>query len=187
MPRMLPHSGCLFSRMVLGALCLCLIVAGCGGGSSSSTQASEEHGSGAEPSAQFFKPGGDNNKIVKFGHEAPPKEREEANEVVEESLKARAAADFAHQCETLNMIGIAEIPRAKGRQDCPAALKKYAEPLSLSKKVRKDTLSGRIAAMRVKGNEGYVLYHGNTGKDYALPIGKEDGSWKVSSLFTIEL
>jgi hypothetical protein len=168
-----------------------LLVAGCGGGSSSSssssasssaTTASDSSG-GAEPSKQFLKPKG-NNKIAEFGSEASVEERETASKVVEESLKAREDADFATQCETLSLKGIKEIPGTKTRAECPKALKSFAEPLSETKKARKDTLSGPIDAMRVKGEKGYALYHGTDKKNYAVPLEEEDGAWKVASVIT---
>jgi hypothetical protein len=159
---------------------LSLVVTGCGGGSSSTGS------EGRNPSSQFLKPGG-KNTIPKFGQEASSEEREAAGSVVDESFKARAAADFATQCQTLSPRAIKEIPGAKDLQGCPKALKELAEPLSQSKKIRADSLSGSIAAMRVKGDRGYALYHGNDGKNYAVALGKEDGTWKVASILTIEL
>jgi hypothetical protein len=127
------------------------------------------------------------NTIPKFGEEASVEEREAANAVVVASLKARQAADFAAQCETLDQAAMKEIPKAKNLQGCPAALKKFAEPLSATKKFRKNTLSGSIAALRVKGDEGYALFHGTDGTDYAVPLEKEDGVWKVSAVNAIQL
>lgn len=172
-------------------LCLALLfagvlIAGCGGGSSSSTASSSEAASGTEPSAQFLKKKG-KNTIPKFGEESSTQEREAANAVVVESLEAREAADFKTQCETLNMAAIKEVPGAKTRAGCSAALKKLAEPLAKTKEIRKDTLSGSIAALRVKGEKGYALYHGNDGKNYAVPLEKEGGAWKVGSLVTTEI
>jgi hypothetical protein len=173
--------------LLSAVLCLCLVVAACGGGSSSSTDPAPAPGGQAEPSTQFLKPHGINNKAVRFGHEASAKEREEAGAVVAQSLKARAAAKFVAQCKTLNAKAIEEIPGAKGPRDCAKALEKFAKPLSSSKLVRKDTLSGPITALRVKGNRGVALYHGNDGKDYALTMAKEGGVWKISSVLTTEL
>jgi hypothetical protein len=168
-----------------------LAVAGCGGGSStSSASSSSESASAAEPSAQFVKKKG-NNTIAKFGEEGSVEEREAANVVVVESLEAREAADFATQCETLDLGIVKELTAgSKGgepRSECPSALKKLAEPLSKTKKARTDTLPGNIAALRVKGNQGYALYHGNDGKDYAVPLEREGDSWKITTLLTTEI
>jgi hypothetical protein len=174
--------GALLPALVAAAL----LASGCGGGSGSSSSGSGSS-SDAEPSAEFLVSKG-KNEIPKFGKEAGDDDRVEANEVVARSLKAREDADFATQCETLTLLAIEGIPGAKGRGDCPDALTNYAKPLSSSKGVRKDTLVGSdIAAMRVKGDKGYALYHGNDGKDHAVYLGKEDGEWKVASILTIEL
>jgi hypothetical protein len=181
---------------------LLLAFAGCGGGSSSSSSpassssstasfssspASSESGSTVEPSAQFVKKKGDNT-IAKFGREGSAEEREAANAVVVENLEAREDADFATQCETLTLALIKELNGGrKSRSKCPRLLKELAEPLSKTKKIRTDTLSGSITALRVKGREGYALYHGNDGKNYALPLEKENGHWRVNSLQTTEI
>ena len=66
-------------------------------------------------------------------------------------------------------------------------LKKIGEPLANTKEFRANTLSGEIAAFRVKGDEGYALYHGNDGKDYAVQLEREDGTWKLTSLANTEI
>jgi hypothetical protein len=105
-----------------------------------------------------------------------------------DSLEARAAANFTAQCATLDMEAIKIIPAAEEKRSmCSKALHAFAEPLSSSKEIRKNTLSGPIAAFRVKGDSGYAMYHGNDGKNYAMPMEKEGGTWRVSSLTTIPL
>ena len=165
---------------VAALLCVGLLIAGCGGGSSttgSSSTASEE------ASAAFIKKG-HVNKLPKFGEEASEEEREEVNVIVVENLKARAAADFVTQCETLNMKGIKEVPKAKNHQDCAAALKKFAEPFKETEKAREDTLKGSISVLRVKGDKAWLFTTETDGKDYAVPLEKEDGHWRISSIFT---
>jgi hypothetical protein len=182
------------TMLLLTMLGLALIFAGCGGSSSSSpetstaaaTNAASTTGKASEPSAQFGKTGNP-NPIVEFGHEAPASEREAVSPVVEKSLKARAAGDFATQCQTLSLAAIKKVPEAKTRKDCPKALKEFASPLSETAQSRKNTLSGPIDAMRVKGNKGWALYHGNDGKDYGLALEKEGSTWKVGSVLTTEI
>jgi hypothetical protein len=179
--------GGLQAGFVLALACLGLLIVGCGGGSSSSSSSpSSESASGAEPSAQFLKSKG-KNTIVKFGEEASTEEREAANAVVVENLKARESGDWSTQCATLSKTGFKEIPGVKNQQNCAELLAKFARPISATKEIRKDRLSGSIAALRVKGEKGYALFHGNDGKDYALALEKENGTWKVSSVNTTEL
>jgi hypothetical protein len=170
-------------------IAVALVVAGCGGGSSGSeaTAATTAGSSTAgDATAQFLKPG-ETNPTVEFGKEASAALREEASKVVSKSLKAREAAAFETQCQTLSLKAIHTVPGGNNRKVCPAALKKLATPLSKSTKARKDTLSGPIAAMRVKEGEGYALWHGSDGKDYSVQLEKEGGSWKVASILTTEL
>jgi len=169
--------------MIAAFICLGLIVAGCGGGSSSTSSSSTTN---EEASAAFIKKG-HVNVLPKFGEEASEEEREAVNAIVVENLKAREAADFATQCKTLGRKGMAEVPGAKNQQTCAKALTELAEPLSKTKEAREDTLKGSIAVLRVKGDKAWALYHGAKGKDYAVPLEKEDGTWKVSSVLTTEL
>lgn len=160
-------------------LCFGIIVVGCGGGSSSASSATSTE----EASAAFVKKG-HINVIPKFGEESSAEEREEVSVIVVDSLKAREAADFDAQCETLSEKAVKEVPGAKNRSGCAKALKELAEPLSESKAARKDNLKGSIAAVRVKGNKGWALYHGTDGKNYAVPLEKENGTWKVGAINT---
>lgn len=61
-------------------------------------------------------------------------------------------------------------------------LKARAEPLKRSAAFRKNTMTGPIDALRFKGAPAYAQYHGVSGQDYAMPMEKVDGEWKVGSL-----
>ena len=153
---------------------------GCGGSGSSADSTS-----GPEASASFFNPGG-KNRVPKFGEEAEEDEREAASDVLEENLQARADGEWATQCDTLTTARVTNVKEAGGGS-CASALKGQALPLSESKAVRANTMDGPIDALRVEGNRGFALYHGKNGKDYAMPMKKEDDEWKVSSLTESEL
>jgi hypothetical protein len=181
-------------RKVFGVVLLIVLVgallAGCGAGrSNSSSQAAE----GA--SRQFGNPEGSKGKeaVATFGKEAGEAERVEASAVLTENLKARWRANFAKQCATLGKRGLEAVlgpwksADAKEIAKCAKALKAFAEPLAGSKAIRKNTLSGEIAALRVKEGQAYALYHGNDGNDYSMPMEKEGGSWKVGAILTTEL
>jgi hypothetical protein len=176
---MLSRFGNAWVGMFLAFVCLSLVIAGCGGGSSSTS-------SSTEASKQFLL-AGHSNKLPKFGEEASADELEEADAIVAAMLKARAAADFAAQCTTLSKQEIAAIPGVKNPRECVKALEELAAPLAKTKKVRSNTLKGSIGALRVKGDKAWALYHGTDGNDYAVPLEKEDGVWKVTSLVTTEL
>jgi hypothetical protein len=48
-------------------------------------------------------------------------------------------------------------------------------------------MTGPIDALRVKGDEGNALYHGTGNSDFAMPMKKENGEWKVGALLPIKL
>jgi hypothetical protein len=177
------------SATIAAVLVVAAILVGCGGssGGSASSSAPTE-----EASKQFFDPEalkGGKEAVATFGKEASGSERAEASAVLEENLTARQAGDIAGQCATLGKRGMESVSQesAKSPSKCVAELKKIAEPLSSTETARKDTLDGEIDAFRVGGNKAYALYHGNDGKDYAMPMEREDGSWKVGGILTIEL
>ena len=172
------------------AIALAIGVIGCGGDSSSSDASQSDNeieaiGPGEpEPSKAFLK---SKKKFASFGQEASVEEREAASKVLEENLKARKSADFATQCDTLTSGGIKEVEEGAKEQEvqgggCVKELKARAEPLEQSAAYRKYTMTGPIDALRFKGARAYALYHGIGGQDYAMPMEKVDGEWKVGSL-----
>lgn len=142
-----------------------------------------------EASAEFRSPGGDNS-IQNFGEEADAAEREAATEALEGFLEARAASDWAGQCEYLAAAAIKPLeqlaeqsPQLKG-QDCAAILKTLSGGLPAS--TRANTLTDGVASLRVEGDRAFALYHGPKGVDYFVPMVKEDGEWKVGTLAPTE-
>lgn len=176
-----------FRGLITGAIIVGLVIAfaavGCGG---SSSDASDAAGG-----STFLKPGND-PKITKFGEEADEDERDAASSVLEENLQARAAGDWAKQCESLTPGAVKELQKENAENgevqgSCAKDLEYQGEPKSQTASIRANTMTGSIDALRVKGNRGYALYHGTKGKDYAVPMEKVDGEWKVDDLLTEEL
>lgn len=172
------------------ALVLAAIGAGCGSGSSdssSSTAPPSEPAGSTAPSAEFTGKVG-NNRPGSFGRVASDAERESASKVLEKSLKARAAGDWAAQCATLTAVKKAqmEIYAAPGG-GCPSGLKVEGEPFAATKADRVNTMTGPIAVLRVEGKLGFALYHGKKHQDYAMFMKKEGGEWKVGHLATNEV
>lgn len=134
--------------------------------------------------------GGDNRPAA-FGEPAGQEELEAAAKVLEESLEARAVGDWAKQCATLAPGAIGKIeadaPNFGAGKGCANGLGAEAKPLSGSKAARANSITGPISVLRVKGKHAYLLYHGAKHKDYAMPMGKEGGEWKVGRVTTINV
>jgi hypothetical protein len=187
---------------IVVALLLATALAACGGSSgsapatSSSTAKSEDSTSGsegsastqAEPSRQFLAPTGE-NEIPKFGKEADAAEREAVSKIVAESQQARAAGDWATQCATLAASVIKTLEKTASPllsgHSCAKELE--AEAANVPKYILANTMTGPIDALRVGPKSGYALYHGTKGVDWAVPITKEGGEWKVGALLPIKL
>ncbi len=172
--------------LLVAAIVIAGILAGCGGGGSDS-DASEGEG---EPSKTFLIKGSE-NKIPKFGEEADGDERGDASEVLEENLEAREAGNWDEQCASLSAAatkGLAEeVAFEGGSNGCVKDLEALGEPKAETQGARENTMTGPIDALRVKGDRGWALYHGAQGKDWAMKMEIEDDEWKVGSLTTTEL
>jgi hypothetical protein len=157
------------------------VVIGCGGSSSSTSD--------TEGDTSFLNARG-NDKIPQFGEEASEEEQEAASSVLEENLKARANGDWEGQCSSLTLNTAKKaIEEFKffGNNSCARSLEATAIPVDETQPMRAYTMTGPIDAMRIKGERGFALYHGTKGKDYAMPMEKKHGKWKVAALAPMEL
>ncbi|HUB98601.1 MAG TPA: hypothetical protein VMS11_02135 [Solirubrobacterales bacterium] len=173
--------------VLVGVACA-LSLSACGGGSGSSGETASKDGKGGEPSAEFAG-NGPNGELASVGKESSAAEREAASAVVEESFKARAAADWEGQCETLAAAQVKPLedsPRkgAAGK-DCGAALEAIAK--RSPKGVLKNPMAEPLTAMRVNGSYAFAFFHGVDGKNYVIPMVKEGGEWKVGALVPEEV
>jgi hypothetical protein len=174
--------------VLIAAVLMAALAVGCGGSDSSSSSEASDGGS----SAEFIK-SGSKNVAAKFGKEAGDAEREAASQVLEGNLQARAAGNWAAQCSSLSAAVQKELevsPTVVGTGNpvsCAKSLETQAKPESATKEVRANTMTGPVAVLRVKGNKAFALYHGTQGKDYAIPMSKEAGVWKVGSVLTQEI
>ena len=195
----------------IAILCIAALVlaafglAACG----SSSDAETDGGSSANASSEFVKNGA-STQYANFGKEASTEEREAVSAILEENLKARASGDYAVQCASLSAGAIktivqaaATLPTGKGcgkeleavasvadARDAEragaevAAAKVEGRKGKAPKTIREYTMTGPIDVFRVKGTQGFVLYHGIKGLDFVMPMTKEKGEWKVASLVT---
>jgi hypothetical protein len=189
-------------KIVMTIAVLIVTTAGCGGGGSSSssegstpdsgqttTSGATSEDSNSEPSTEFVGKG-ENGKLATLGTVASVAEREAASEVLEENMSARAARDWTGQCASLSAAVINQIGKAGaalgGEVSCEKALEAQAEAATPS--TLANTLTGPIDVLRVfGGSRGLAFYHGAQGKDYVIPLEKEDGEWKVAILVEEEI
>lgn len=197
---------------LFGALALLLLgIAGCGSGSSSGTTAgsttdstatqesqsttseetesaqSKEKTPPSPPSKEFLGSGKQQNAPAKFGTIASPEELAAVSQLVEESIQARAAKDWEGQCATLSARSQALIQQSttKAPGKCSDQLATLGK--GVPKKVLADNMADGVAVFRFQGSKGFALYHGNDGKDWAMPMEEENGEWKVGALLAEEL
>lgn len=176
-------------RALASAAVLCAIVlpaCGSGGGSSPSgatTGPGENAASKAEPSAEFAGKGA-NGELAKAGEESSAGEREAASTALEEDFEARAAGDWAAQCETLAPVVIKEVEKRATKgilvSDCATVLKQAGE--KAPKASRENPMPEPLAALRVNGNQAFAFFHGTGSRDYVIPMEKVAGAWKVAAL-----
>jgi hypothetical protein len=192
----------------IAVMATAMLAVGCGGGSDSdagerdSSQTTDAQANQVKNEVEASKPGepeaskaflkpGDKKSLAKFGEEASANEREAASKVLEENFKAREAGDWETQCSTLTPGAVEDVGEVASIQGidgggCAKELKARAEPLQQTKSLRANSLTGPIDALRFKGNRAYALYHGVGGQDYAMPMEKVDGEWKVDDLLEEE-
>lgn len=187
----------------MAALVCALGLSACGGGGSESSadsssptvssgsdkkdseakESSDPSGKSKEPSAEFAGKG-ENGVLATAGKESSVEERAVASEVVERNMRARAARNWAAQCQTLARSVTEQLEGASSggffKEDCAKALEftaQKATPAALE-----NTMIEPLAAFRVNGRRAFAFYHGAQGKDYVVPMELEGGEWKVASL-----
>lgn len=189
------------SLLVVFVLVTGLIFSACGGSGSSESESQTPSSSlpqegstkqsrkppSTQPQEAFKGP----SEITKFGEPVSSSERDIASEVLTDNLEARQKGDFTKQCSTLNSATQIEISESSnavtGASECPSKLEALAKPLNSTAEARKDNYDGSIDELRVKGAKAYALYHGNDGKNYAIPLQRESTGWKVASIVTTEI
>jgi hypothetical protein len=172
---------------LLAVCALLVLIAGCGGGSA--TSASEEKTVDWSqyppgPTRQFIIPGGD-NIVQTFGREATPAERAKVSKEVQAWLRARAAGDWAKDCRYLATASVkyAESSASYMAQHKVSSCDKALAVMAVKgqKVSRKYNMAGGVASLRLGEGHGYAQYHGNDGKDWIVPVTREDGEWKIAT------
>ncbi|MGB7587372.1 MAG: hypothetical protein WBM00_01545 [Solirubrobacterales bacterium] len=136
-------------------------------------------------SGQFIVKGGDNS-VQEYGEEASPSEFEAAATALHNFLDARAESNWAAVCAYISKGTITSIEHlARGAKpgtdtSCAAIL---AGVISQAAKpeLKAEAENADVRSLRVEGENAFVIYT-NKSVIVAMPILKEDGGWKVSSL-----
>lgn len=155
-------------------LALALLIGGCGedesptsnGGGEGSTQA----GAGS---------------LQEFGANAGSSAASQAKSTLRDYFDARASEDWAEACSYMP-TDVRRLYGQLARQDdqvpgdtCAAFAKSATERRTESG--QPDPSKVQLGAVRVAGRSGFVLYSGG-GTELAMPIKKEEGTWKPASL-----
>jgi flagellum-specific peptidoglycan hydrolase FlgJ len=191
-------------RGLIAVALIAVVLTGCGSDSSSSggqnatsasTASSKQETKEKQEGAEWSEPllnSKSKSKVSAFGEEADEDEREAASAVLEENLVAREAGEWAKQCSSLTERAIKKlkenpVPFTEGGKGCAKELESQAEPLTQSRQIRKNTMTGPIDLLRISGNQAFAVYAGTGGKTYAMPMEKVDDEWKVDHLIITEL
>lgn len=152
-------------------------------------------------SSQFIQKGADNS-IQEYGQEASEPELQEAAESLHGFLDARAERNWAAACGYLSkdvvdsFEHIAEMARKateakqlpagtiKGK-GCAAALDALSSRLPTSN--LHEAAIANVGALRVKGDQAFLIYRGAQGVVAAIQVIREAGAWKVGALNGIPL
>lgn len=137
-------------------------------------------------SAQFKAKGGDNS-IVEYGEEASAAEREEAARALHAYLDSLAAHRWAAACRYMAaslLVLLQRLPEIEkeqqGVEGCPKILATFSADTPQS------TLAAGaladVASLRISGDRAFLIYRGAGGQGYVMPMAKEEGIWRVSSL-----
>jgi hypothetical protein len=172
-----------FALLLVATLAL-----GCGTGDSSTvtnaTEKQELYPWLKGPTREFLIDGGD-NAVQTYGEEATKTEREQASEVIQAWMKARAAQDWAKDCSYFsrkyihNLITTDAMVVSHGKvKNCAQGLAFFGHRASGS---YKNNLTGPIDSLRVAEGQAYAQYHGNDGHDWVITMEREGGKWLIAN------
>jgi hypothetical protein len=137
--------------------------------------------------AEFETPGGDNS-IPRYGNEAENSELAEAAEVLHDYLDARIAGDWSGVCAALSRSVQASLVRLANTSAAPANAKtkscaKIVGALfsAIPPAAAREAAIAEVAALRVKGERGFLLFHGAHDVAYVVRMQREKGRWKLAA------
>lgn len=138
-----------------------------------------------ERSHSFSHVGGDNS-IQEYGEEVGAEDRAQATEALIALLRATESGDWSTVCarylssSNLEQFKIlAEQSKEARGKGCPEILAAFTQNVPGRPP---DSLRDSVASMRVEDEVGFAIYRGFDGKGYAMPMKREDGTWKLTAL-----
>jgi len=139
-------------------------------------------GSSASGSDQFR--GKTDSALLDFGEESDSTELEEAGQVVQSFLTARAKEDWPATCAQLSQALLSKIEHLAisstqlEDQSCPSFLEAF---LSISEQERQASTAIDAGSLRRQGTKAFLIYEAREDV-YAMPLRKEGSAWQVDSL-----
>ncbi|HZO07239.1 MAG TPA: hypothetical protein VFB52_12700, partial [Solirubrobacterales bacterium] len=125
--------------------------------------------------------------VQRFGVEASAAERQEAAEAVGSFIEGSAEKRWQPVCQSLSKAirgSFEEAAVAQGDDGgCPQVLGQIAARTPTY--MPEDNMARAVGSLRVEGNTGYALYRGTDGLDYAIPVDREGGHWKVAAMHSL--
>lgn len=146
----------------------------------------KEHDDSGGGSAQFRVEGGDNS-VQEFGEEASESELDAAATALHNFLDARAEGAWDSACSFLasEVKQSLQALAAQGAQSedtsCSAVLERITNPAALPA-LRSEAARADVGSLRIEGDRAFVVYRGLKDSILAVPMAREDGSWKVAAL-----
>lgn len=141
-------------------------------------RAHRDSGGGSD---QFVHKGGDNS-VQKYGSEASGADFREAAAALHTYLDARAESAWGAACGALSGRMVEQLISqfGEGKKPCPELLASFESgipPAALREGAEAD-----VAALRAKGDDGYLLFKGAHGEALFIPVHREAGHWKVAAI-----
>lgn len=143
------------------------------------------HHDSAGGSKQFVQKGGDNS-VEEYGSERTAgSDFAEAATALHTYLDARAAGAWGAACDALAATMVEQLVSqlagaADGKASCPevlAAFNSSVSPAGLREAAEVD-----VAALRTKGDSGFLLFKGAREEPFFIPVQREGGHWKVGAV-----
>jgi hypothetical protein len=161
------------------------VVAGACGGAGKGTSAASSSSTATTPHAASAEA----RRIVEYGHEASPADKQAITALVKRYYTAAAADDGATACSLIYSPLSESVAEDYGQAPGPAYLNGKTCAVVMAKLFRR--LPGQspsvlaateVTGVRVNGRKGYALLHSAAIPEGDIPVTRELGTWRVGTL-----